>query len=62
LGLRHPLDQRLDTMSHPAFCNKAGSALSLKQLAAHHLGMAIQVVGAAAHMVAAEGRGDAAHT
>ncbi|WIA32659.1 hypothetical protein OEZ86_003460 [Tetradesmus obliquus] len=42
LGMAHPGHLLLDTMTHPAFCNKAGNARSLRQLAKAFLGINIQ--------------------
>lgn len=42
LGFDHPQALRFDTMTHPAFCNKAGNARTLKQLARQFLSQDIQ--------------------
>lgn len=42
LGLQHPRSLQYDTISHPAFCNKAGNSRNLKWLAKQHLGLDIQ--------------------
>lgn len=42
LGFDHPQALRFDTMTHPAFCNKAGNARTLKQLAKQFLSQDIQ--------------------
>ncbi|KAF8071374.1 rex4 [Scenedesmus sp. PABB004] len=42
LAWAHPARLRFDMMAHPAFCNAAGNARSLRRLAAAHLGLAIQ--------------------
>jgi hypothetical protein len=42
LGYSHPPDLMYDTMDYPGFVNKAGSARSLKLLAAQHLGWDMQ--------------------
>jgi hypothetical protein len=42
LGASHPPSLCFDTMNHPAFASKSGSARSLKYLAEKHLGLQIQ--------------------
>ncbi|KAF6253804.1 hypothetical protein COO60DRAFT_386325 [Scenedesmus sp. NREL 46B-D3] len=42
LGMNHPQHLMCDTMTHPAFCNKAGNSRSLRQLAKAFLGLNIQ--------------------
>eukprot|EP00879_Flechtneria_rotunda_P007678 GHRR01008051.1.p1 GENE.GHRR01008051.1~~GHRR01008051.1.p1 ORF type:complete len:429 (+),score=108.12 GHRR01008051.1:504-1790(+) len=42
LGLSHPQYLRFDTMTHPAFQNRAGNSKNLKQLARVFLGVKIQ--------------------
>eukprot|EP00775_Hariotina_reticulata_P011421 gene11421-11567_t len=48
LGLAHPKELQFDTMTHNAFCNKAGNAKSLKQLAQQYLNRQVQATVAAA--------------
>lgn len=42
LGLEHPKQLLFDTMAYPGFCNQAGNALNLKQLAKQFLKLDIQ--------------------